>query len=310
MNPFVDIEGNVFKRGKEVPEEKGTLPTSVLIKNDIQKYPPVVEDKVDVVDFDPDETPASLSPEDVDKAQEVNIPAEKPKKNASEEKEEVKELLDQNKDLLQRLNNLEAMIMRGNAGTNVIVREEKVKFGEHNGKDITPGDFVAEKKRYFMFGRGYVMSSYLTNQGKVEVSPYNVPVYFKKSFDDVRHIDGRNRVIPFCEYSTNSKKEMEFIENHPLYGIVIFVSHDAAVGATHSDNVTRLESIVNKFQTMSQKELFAKASLHNIDLHKDIYEIRNQLVWIEVNKEIESEKTQQALRRSDVAREKELFKTE
>lgn len=288
---FVDVDGNVFKKGKEFVEEKGNFPVSVVIRKDgTQAYPPAV-----------------IPPEPIEtKSKEASPEKEK----TPEEKEEVGVLLQQNLELNERLSNLEQLLMSKSFGSTIQVREEKPAFGVHDSKGVEPGDFTPKRVRYFMFGRGYAMGSYLTREGKIETSPYNVTLYFKKSFDEVRHIEGNNRVIPFCEYSTNSKKEMLFIEGHPLYGIMIYQNHESAVASTENDNIVKLESIVNKFQAMSKMELFSLANQHNIDINADISDIRNKLVWIEVSKEVVSEKNQQAIRRGEVEREKELFKTE
>lgn len=291
---FVDIDGVVYHKGVEKRELKGTLPTSVIMRDGYQVYPPV-----------PD-----AFPEQEGKA---SVEHSVPSVETSPEKDPaIAALEQQNITLMEKLSRLEQVLMSGsmagNQTTQVIVKEEKPVFGEkHTGRDITPEDFVDEQKTYHMFGRGYVMSSYHTRRGEIKLAPYNAPIYFTKSFDEVRNDGSNSRVIPFCSYRTNSRKEMEFVENHPLYGIMIYENHSRAVKATESDNIVKLETIVNKFQQMGDRQLFSLAAQYNIDKNLDISEIRNKLVWLEVNREVESEKTQQALRRGEVEKEKSAF---
>lgn len=291
---FVDIDGNVYFKGQAQPELKGTLPTSVVMRGKLQIYPPLPDAFADEKKQDTGLPPGGMA-------------ANTEKAVANEE------LIRQNEMLLERLSRLEETIMSGNMAqnkfSNVTVKEEKPVFGEKfGGRDIDRGDFVDSGKMYHMFGRGYSMSSYLTTQGAILTAPYNAPIYFKKSFDDVRSDGSVNKVIPFCSYKTNSKKEMEFIEGHPLFGVLIFEDASRAKRSTESDNVVKLEQIVNKFQAMPQSVLFATAKQSGIDINLDISEIRNKLVWLEVTKEVDAEKGQQALRKSEADRETAMFR--
>ena len=294
---FVDVDGNVYQFGQHRPEDKGQFPTTIVEKRGVRIYPITDDNESDELGSDP-----QIKEDSIDAP-----PEEKPKQAVSKE-ETVTIPASQLGDLLSRLSRLEDSLSKGNVQTQVIVKEEKPRFGEMNTKDIDPSDFSPVKVKYYMFGRGYSMGSYVTREGRVMVSPYNVSLYFKKDFDDVRPVDGTTRVIPFCKYETNSKKEMDFIEGHPLYSILIFSRMENAIQSTSNDNIVKLESIVTRIHSLDKMQLFTLAQQHNIDITIDVNDIKNKLVWIEVKKEMESEKSQQALRMNDVDREKKAFK--
>lgn len=303
---FVDIDGNVYKFGQLRPEEQGMFDTTVISKGGVQVYPVLNNDEYGL---DPIEKPTIENSEDVEPESETPPEKKSIVKKAAPVEETVTIPASQLSDLMSRLNRLEDSLSRaGNVQTQVIVKEEKPRFGEMNTKDIDPSDFSSVKVKYYMFGRGYSMGSYVTREGRVMISPYNVSLYFKKEFDDVRPSDGTTKVIPFCKYETHSKKEMAFIEGHPLYGILIFSRMENAIESTSNDNIVKLESIVTRVHSLDKMQLFTLAQQHNIDINLDVNDIKNKLVWIEVKKEMDTEKSQQAIRMSDVDREMKAFK--
>ncbi len=285
---FVDAEGNYYQFGVIDESKKGQFETTQIIKGGKVIYP--VQDG---------NIPPAEGNEPPIETKQATIPTPPAPEKPSDNTDVVRMLT-------ERIAQLENVLMAGQVKqTTVNVKEEKPKFGLRNTESMTADDYTPERKKYHMFGRGYVMGSYVTREGRIVMAPYNDSLYFKKSYDDVRHIDGTNRVIPFCSYETNSKQEMEFIEGHPLYGVLIYSSRINAIQATTNDNMVKLESIVSRIHSLDKMKLYALAHQHGIDINLDESEIRNKIVWIEVEKEYKTEISQQALRRAGSEIDKE-----
>jgi hypothetical protein len=286
MNPFVDVDGIVYRKGKGFcPEENGTLPTTIMFNKlfpDRQIYPPVPKKVLGEIS----EAPAEGTP----------VIKETPQ-------------LDELNAKINRLESMMAEMATGRQSQQIIVREEsKQEFGK-GIRNITPDDFDKKGKRYFKYGQGGPVSSYIGKNGNVVIAPFNVTCEFKYHSSDMRKIDGQIIPVPFCMYETHSKKEMAFIEGHPEYGILISESWNRVVQTTTSSEITRLETALTRVQQMKPEELFLAASVAGMPEGLDINEIKSRLAWKTAKEEMEGEHSMQMQRMGDMSKEKAMFET-
>ena len=135
----------------------------------------------------------------------------------------------------------------------------------------------------------YVTSSYVKNN-VTYISPFK-PIEFVFAGSDRRRMGKEEDIINYCVYSTNLIAEIEFLRNHPLFGLAFsenlneMLSQDAKM-------LSRLTSVVVRFRSMSNEVLFPMAHKVKLNVPKlgregIIMELATRAVREEMQKEEE-----------------------
>lgn len=245
---FIDENGNKWEKGKFVGNVKDN---------------PVIETPVI-------ETPAVKPPEVQETPKETSDNAE-----IDQMRNELKEL----KLIMQGLKNNPPTQP---VFTNATIQKEQIAFGTYNANNIPVNDYLPKQKRYIKLGKGYSLSSYIKD-GKVILAPFNMPIYFRREFDELS--GENNRVIPFCEYKTHSKLESEFIENSPYWNITIHATKEEAENVDMT-SVDKMESVILSVQRMDNNSILAKAASLNMDIHQDEAKLRAAITKVMISQEM------------------------
>jgi hypothetical protein len=169
--------------------------------------------------------------------------------------------------------------------TNAVIQKEKVEFGKYNSESIPDDDYLPKKKTYIKVGKGWVLSTYYKN-GKEVLAPFNMPIYFRREFDEI--VGENNRVIPFSHYSTNSRKESEFIEQSPYFGVIVHTTKEEAESVDMT-SVDRMENVIMNVQRMDKNSILAKAASLGLNIREDEQKLRAAITKIMISQEMSRE---------------------
>lgn len=186
---------------------------------------------------------------------------------------------------------------------NVVVKQEEKPFGTYDSSNVGNDDFMETPKKYIKFGKGYVLSVYIKN-GRQVLAPFNKEIYFEKKFDDVIHQENNTKVIPFCMYQTNSKAEAKFIEECPLYNVLIFNDYKKAT-TINPEIHDKVEQAIHLIQGLRDNDVMAAATTYGIDLRQSKDRLKSQLIKIKMNELMSQEGTLNSFRMEE--RNKQMF---
>ena len=143
-------------------------------------------------------------------------------------------------------------------------------------------DVLDEPKIYFTYSNGKTLYSYTNVRTRRVVDlPYGVerPIKFKKiyAYRKTDRTSKGDKVHTVARYVTYSKKEDEFLRNHPYFNISIFESMGDAE-AIDSSFATILESVRMQVSKMSNHNVLDRARGLGIAIQEDPSEMRKSLI--------------------------------
>lgn len=143
-------------------------------------------------------------------------------------------------------------------------------------------DVLDEPKIYFTYSNGKTLYSYTNVRTRRVVDlPYGVerPIKFKKiyAYRKTDRTSKGDKVHTVARYVTYSKKEDEFLRNHPYFNISIFESMGDAE-AIDSSFATILESVRMQVSKMSNHNVLDRARNLGIAIQEDPSEMRKSLI--------------------------------
>ena len=200
-------------------------------------------------------------------------------------------------DLLQRISQLEGMVKMAMLNARGAV---KASDGKPLGWDKHPGHDDIQEKFVTFSARGvfYVISSYKKNN-VLYIAPFK-PIAFQFSGSDRRRVGKEEDIINYCVYSTNITAEIEFLRNHPLFGVE-FSENLNEMLSQDAKFISRITSIISKFKSVSNEVLIPmaqQAKLNTARLSRE--DMIMELATREVKKEMaeETERTKASLVRA------------
>ena len=201
-------------------------------------------------------------------------PTEKPKETLTMQVPSESEIRMQH-----QINEMRKMLenMKGTPAS-INVKQERLPFGEYDDSAIEDkdADFMEKAVCYVMFGRGYSLSGYPRN-GVMKTAPHNVPIYFKREFDEVTYHENYAKVIPFSRYTCNSKADSKFIEESPYFGTIIFRDYES-VKNVDVEMVDKYEMAIISVQRMNDNELMAACVAKGIDVRQPKETLKHLLI--------------------------------
>ena len=160
------------------------------------------------------------------------------------------------------IDTLQEQVQTLNAQVNLLSRQSfgsqgKVLFREPVASD-TQDDSVTFTARSVL----YVVASYRNHKG-IEVIPPHKLIVFQYAASDIRK-DGREEEIRnFSQYTTNLKTEIEFLRNHPFYGITFSEN----VNAMMEEDVVQIRfksQAANQIAALPPEAIFERAKDYKI----------------------------------------------
>lgn len=215
------------------------------------------------------ETVTELNPE---------VEQEKPPQIARQTKEQFE--IEQ---LRQELRDMQQLIRDGFKAPQqaVIFKQEDKAFGIYDSSNISTDDFMETPRKYVKFGKGFELAVYIKNGVQVK-APFNKGLYFQKMFDEVVYQENNTKVIPFCMFQTNSKAEAKFVEESPLYNILIFDDYKKA--SSIDPNISdKVEQAIHMIQNLKDNEVMAAATGYGIDLRQSKERLKSSLIKIKIS---------------------------
>lgn len=212
----------------------------------------------------PDETAESVEAEL--KESEKKPPAEN-KKNEENTKDKVLDsLLEQNKVLVDILGKISQNdkgsyakeIAEALANSNTQGRTSR--RSERKLEEIDNDDILEVPIVFTAHSKGLVVVDYYGANGQVVIPPYGGIFEFKHAATKKIRSDGEEQVHSICQCAVRSKREAEFIRNHPLYEVGIFENSTTPLSLDGS-TVQRAVEIWNKVSSWDKAQVIETAKL-------------------------------------------------
>lgn len=135
---------------------------------------------------------------------------------------------------------------------------------------------------------GYTMSCD-KRKGKIVRLPWNKKVIFFEHQGTRRIEQGKfSSVAPIAVYTSNSNKEIQWIRDHSMYGILIYENSTHAMTAD-MHKIQKLARIIGVLKNYEYYDLLKRAREHNLEISDDVNEMRFRIAHAMADKELESE---------------------
>lgn len=234
---LIDEVGNVFRKGKYVGTKEEL--------NITDAPPPTVEDKIE--------------PEKV--AKEV-----KPKSESKPNSDEVLlAMMEQNK-LLVKLVEKMASGDKQSLGKDIAEAMASVNNNQSNRRsarrleEIDTNDILEHPIYFSAHSSGYVVVNYYGENGQVVLPPYGGIFEFKLAGVKKVKNDKDEQVHCLCQCKIRSKREAEFLRNHPHYGWAFFENSREALNIDNT-TVQRAAELWNKVSDWDKAQVMEAARL-------------------------------------------------
>jgi len=278
MVVFVSDEGDVFFRGIEQPELKNTLkPTSQLTKE--EKDQRKAEFKKAVKESDTKATPPIPGVE----MGEITENSVNTLKESNPEIEALKLQVEN----LSKLVLAQQELAKQGGSTQVIKVKDEIKFGEPLTRDMTPDDLADEPVSFFTADRGGPKSVYYLEDNIPCYAPYNKPLLFVYQNTDRKKIGRETEITHISKYTTQSKKEIVWLEGHPEYNHTMFrdVHEVVKVNQVAANKMANISMHIN---AMEKGQLYAEAKRYGVfDTTKSYSEIKASLLIIKYDEAVQ-----------------------
>jgi len=119
--------------------------------------------------------------------------------------------------------------------------------GKPRYKPVPPEDFQDEGVMFSSRRVFYVIGSYLDHRGVEVMPPYKL-ITLQYASSDRRKEGHEETIVNNCAFTTHLKGEIEFLRNHPLYGVEFFESLNQTM---------RSDGIYNEFRVKAANQVIA-----------------------------------------------------
>lgn len=96
-------------------------------------------------------------------------------------------------------------------------------------RDVTPDDIQEDTVTFYARCTLKVVSSYMDENGMEKLPPHKI-ITMNYAASDIRQDGKEQEILNFCSYTTKLKSEIEYLRNHPEYGITITEGMKEAAG--------------------------------------------------------------------------------
>ncbi len=169
------------------------------------------------------------------------------------------------------------------------VKKKDLDFEEGVDESQIPiEDFDEEGVAFFVPATGYVMSCD-RRKGKIVKLPWGKKTIFFEHEGTRKRGQGRyQELATISKYRSNSKKEIEWIRNHSMYGVLIYENTNNAMNADML-KIQKLSKVIGMLRSIEHVELLKMCSSYNIEKSNDVNTMRYQIAHEMVRRELEAE---------------------
>ena len=158
--------------------------------------------------------------------------------------------------------------------------------------EIDPDDYVKTPVEFFAWCHSTNIWDDI-RQGRPVKTPYRRPIRFKHLYRVVKTSEGRGKIVQsVCRVVLHSKKEIEFVRSHTLFGIKYFETSGQA-SSVDIKKAAKLAEVYQRISKLSPSEInFTARQLHSegykeINLNTlDVDEVRRSVANALAEKEI------------------------
>lgn len=284
---FVDDEGNVFKKGKHIPEEKGKHQASRIKDEADQKEKELAEkgkgqagSDNEKLGLDSRETPVqdfSKNPGGITK-EEMDEMVAKLRVTFTEEWA-VRE-----KSMREEFNASLAKSDISGAGMSVpdmaraIATAEQYKAGGvfyRDIRDLDPADFDERGAIFTSYGNGYLIVDDV-RRGFALPTPYGRIFKFRFTAHKIVKIGRAESYSCYCSFKTYSKKEIEWLRSHTRFGIEFFENVNLAL-STNARKAQIAAKVYKMVTSLDQHEIVRRAQSYGIQVGGVLSDIITEL---------------------------------
>ena len=164
-----------------------------------------------------------------------------------------------------------------------------ISFGNvkesYDKNNIPKDDILKEDVVFSAFGIGIGFGSYMRHGQEVN-APYGM-IMFKYQGTDVNQSGDPKH---YSVYRTRSKKELEFIRNHPGYGTLFSENLNYTLSTDEQKHI-KMAQIYSNLMNLQPDQIFSMAKYYGLENHGEVSKLREQLASIKM-KEAEAEMNQ------------------
>lgn len=154
-------------------------------------------------------------------------------------------------------------------------------------KPVSPDDWQEESIVFTARSILYVVGSYKNSKG-VDVLPPHGPIVFLYAASDIRKEGQEQYILNYCQYTTNLRTEIDYLNSHPHYGITFSSNANEmmAEDVRETQFKVRAASMVN---AMSQQAIFEKCKQYQIPYHAKKFETLKMIVIHKMSEEFSAQ---------------------
>lgn len=235
------------------------------------------------------------------------------------------ELLKIIKDLQDKTNQLEAQLKNPSTNTSTSNSDikalaesiaglnrkvDEIDYNRGIDESQIPEDDILTREEWVTFcvpKAGYPLTCDYRN-GYIVKLPYGKQLIWFEFIHMNKAQAGKHTVTtPIATYVCKSRKEMEWIRNHSLFGTLIFESTKAAMN-TDAERAMRLATVVGILKSKELPEIVADSRQFNLPFIKDnVEQMRHNLAMALVNREHDNYQTQEKERAEQAWKDQQLI---
>lgn len=169
------------------------------------------------------------------------------------------------------------------------VKKKDLDFEEGVDESQIPlDDFDKEGVSFFVPATGYVMSCD-RRMGKIVKLPWGKKTIFFEHEGTRKRGQGRYaELATISRYTSNSKKEIQWIRDHSMYGVLIYENTNNAMNVDML-KIQKLSRVIGMLRSVEHVELLKMCNSYNVEKSNDMNTMRYQIAQEMVRKELESE---------------------
>jgi len=215
-----------------------------------------------------------------DKGEEIE---DKPTAKVQEEKKEkekdvLQQTLEQNAQLVESTNKLIELLSKQNSGaTNttdiakVLLEYQAQLSGQplkYGAASIDPADILpkGDEVVYYAPGIMYLIVDYYNEAGVAIRSPYNKIFLFNHQGGKITKTAKEESYNAFCSITVRSKKDVEWIEKHPMYGKMFFRKTNKALN-TNISLALKTSEIYQSVNNWDRDRILEEATKRGIEFN-------------------------------------------
>jgi len=169
------------------------------------------------------------------------------------------------------------------------VKKKDLDFEEGVDESQIPiEDFVEDGVQFFVPATGYVMSCD-RRKGKIVKLPWGKKTIFFEHEGTRKRGQGKfQELSTISKYTSNSAKEIEWIRNHSMYGVLIYENTNNAMNADML-KIQKLSRVISTLRSVEHIDLLKMCKSYNVPQSNDANVMRYQIAHEMVNRELEAE---------------------